>query len=212
MSSKLATNPTNATMSHPWSIMPSTYGKQGTPDAWRKDATREKEAEQWRDESDPEDGFMLREKIIGGRKTFGLVVGKDDDYDEVDMSIEEDDGLCLIDKLKMEDKDKQESLEKLDSRIKRIEENAPGSAEHIRLLRCYLDQMDENIIKGLEANLYICLRPLDTQKNTPEVNKNYIVVLEKLAKERSARIIYLEAFTIALQTKIRNLEGEDPSK
>jgi hypothetical protein len=199
-------------MSHPWSIAPSAYGKQGTPDAWRNDVAREKEAKRWRDESDPEDGFKLREKIIGGQKTFGLVIGKDDDYDEINMSIEEDDGLCLINKLKMEDKDMQESLEKLDSRIKRIEEKTPCSAEHIRLLRCYLDQMDENIIKGLEANLYICLRPLHTQKNTPEVNKNYIVVLEKLAKERSARIIYLEAFTIALQTKIRNLEGEDPSK
>ena len=126
-------------MSHPWSITPSAYGKQGTPDAWRKDATREKEAERWRDESDPEDGFKLREKIIGGRKTFGLVVGKDDDYDEIDMSIEEDEGLCLINKLKMEDRDRQESLDKLNMRIKRIEEKAPGSTEHIRLLRRYLD-------------------------------------------------------------------------
>ena len=126
-------------MSHPWSIKSSAYGKQGTPDAWRKDATREKEAERWRDESDPEDGFKLREKIIGGRKTFGLVVGKDDNFDEIDMSIEEDEGLCLINKLKMEDRDRQESLDKLDRRIKRIEEKAPGSAEHIWLLRCYLD-------------------------------------------------------------------------
>jgi hypothetical protein len=44
------------------------------------------------------------------------------------------------------------------------------------------------------------------------VSKNYIARLEKLAKERSARIIYLEAFTVALQTKIRKLEGEAPSK
>ncbi|KAK1682782.1 hypothetical protein QYE76_043630 [Lolium multiflorum] len=175
-------------MSHPWSITPSAYGKQGTPNAWRKDTTRVKEAEQWRDESDPEDGFKMREKIIG------------------------DDGLCLINKLKMEDKDMQESLEKLDRRIKRTEENAPGSAEHIRLLRHYLDQMDEKIIKGLEANLDICLHSLDTQKRTLEVSKNYIALLEKLAKERSARIIYLETFIVALQTKIRNLEGEAPSK
>jgi hypothetical protein len=137
---------------------------QGTPDAWRKDATREKEAKRWRDESDPEDGFKLREKIIGGRKAFGLAVGKDEDYDEIDMSIEEDAGLCLIDKLKMEDQDMQESLDKLDRCIKRIEEKAPGSAEHVRLLRRYLDQMDENIIKGLVTNLDICLRSLHTQK------------------------------------------------
>jgi hypothetical protein len=94
-------------MSRPWSITPSFYGMQGTPDAWRKDATREKEAKRWRDESDPEDGFKLREKIIGVWKTFGLVVGTDDDYDEINMRIEEDEGLCLINKLKMEDQDTQ---------------------------------------------------------------------------------------------------------
>ncbi|KAK1661978.1 hypothetical protein QYE76_050137 [Lolium multiflorum] len=72
--------------------------------------------------------------------------------------------------------------------------------------------MYEKIIKGLEANLDICLRSLDTQKKTLEVSKNYITLLEKLAKERSARIIYLKAFTVALQTKIRKLEGEAPLK
>jgi hypothetical protein len=105
----------------------------------------------------------------------------------------------------MEDQDMQESLDKLDRCIKRIEEKAPGSAEHVRLLRHYLDQMDEKIIKGLEANLDMCLRSLDTQKKTLEVRKNYIALLEKLATECSARIIYLEAFTVALQTKIRKL-------
>jgi hypothetical protein len=112
----------------------------------------------------------------------------------------------------MEDKHKQESLDKLDRRIKRIEEKAPGSAEHVRLLRRYLDQMDEKIIKGPEANLNICLRSLDTQKKILEVSKTYIDLLEKLAKERSTYTIYLEAFTFALQTKIRKLEGESPSK
>jgi hypothetical protein len=72
--------------------------------------------------------------------------------------------------------------------------------------------MDENIIKGLEANLDICLRSLDTQKKTLEVSKNYIALLEKLNKEHSDRIIYLEAFTVTLQTKIHKLEGETPSK
>jgi hypothetical protein len=96
--------------------------------------------------------------------------------------------------------------------MKRVEERAPGSAEHIRLLRRYLDHMDENVIKGLEANLNICLRSLDTQKKTLEVSKNYISLLEKLAKEHYARIIYLEAFTVALQTKIRKLGGETPLK
>jgi hypothetical protein len=64
----------------------------------------------------------------------------------------------------------------------------------------------------MEANLDICLRSLDTQNKTLEVSKNYITLLEKLAKERSARIIYLEAFTVALQTKIHKLEGEAPLK
>jgi hypothetical protein len=114
-------------MSHPWSIASSAYGKQGTPDALKKDATREKEAERWRDESDPEEGFKLREKIIGGRRAFGLVVGKDDDCDEIDMRIDEDEGLCLINKLKMEDHDRQESLDKLDMHIKRSEEKVLGS-------------------------------------------------------------------------------------
>jgi hypothetical protein len=72
--------------------------------------------------------------------------------------------------------------------------------------------MDEKIIKGLEANLNICLRSLDTQKKTLQVSKTYIDLLEKLAKERNSRIIYLEAFTIALQTKIHKLEGEASSK
>jgi ActR/RegA family two-component response regulator len=31
----------------------------------------------------------------------------DDDYDEINMRIEEDEGLCLINKLKMEDQDTQ---------------------------------------------------------------------------------------------------------
>jgi hypothetical protein len=44
------------------------------------------------------------------------------------------------------------------------------------------------------------------------VIKNYIALLEKLDKEHSDRIIYLEAFTVALQTKIHKLEGETPSK
>jgi hypothetical protein len=95
-----------------------------------------------------------------------LVVGKDDDYDEIDMSIEKDEELFLINKLKMEDQDRQESLDKLDRRIKRIEEKAPRSAERIRPLRRCLDQMDENIIKGLVTNLDICLRSLHTQKKT----------------------------------------------
>jgi hypothetical protein len=64
----------------------------------------------------------------------------------------------------------------------------------------------------MEANLDICLRSLDTQNKTLEVSKNYITLLEKLAKEHSARIIYLEAFTVALQTKIHKLEGEAPLK
>jgi hypothetical protein len=101
----------------------------------------------------------------------------------------------------------------LDKRIKRIEEKAPpGSAKHVRLLRCYLHQMDEKIIKGLEANLDICLHSLHTLKKTLKISKNYIALLENLAKERSSRIIYLEAFTVALQTKIRKLEGEAPLK
>jgi hypothetical protein len=58
--------------------------------------------------------------------------------------------------------------------------------------------MDAKFIKGLKANLGICLRSLDTQKKALEVSKNYIDLLEKLAKERSVRIIYLEAFTVAL--------------
>jgi hypothetical protein len=33
-------------------------------------------------------------------------------------------------------------------------------------------------------------------KKILEVRKNYIALLEKLAKERSARIIYLKAFTV----------------
>ncbi|KAK1685190.1 hypothetical protein QYE76_046038 [Lolium multiflorum] len=153
-------------MSHPWSVASSVYGNQGTHDASNKDVTREEDAERWRNESDPEEGFKLREKIIGGRRTFGLAVGRDDDYDEIDMSFEEDEGLSLINKLKMEDQDRQKSMDKLDKRIKRIEEKAPGSAEHVWLLLCYLDLMDKKIIKGLEANLDICLRSLDTQKKT----------------------------------------------
>jgi hypothetical protein len=138
----------------------------------KKDVTREKEVERWRDENDQEEGFKLRYKIIGGRRAFRFVVGKDDDYDDIDMSIEGDEGLCLINNLKMEDQDMQESLDKLDKCINRIEEKAPGSVEHVRLLQRYLYQKDENIIKGMEANLDICLRSLDTQKKTLEVSKN----------------------------------------
>jgi hypothetical protein len=53
------------------------------------------------------------------------------------MDVEEDGGLFLINKLKLEDKERQESLDKLEKQIKRVEERAPGSAEHIRLLRCF---------------------------------------------------------------------------
>jgi hypothetical protein len=77
-------------MSHPWRIASSVHGKQGTHDASKKDVTREEEVERWRNQSDPEEGFKLREKIIGGRRTFGLAVGRDDDYDEINMSFEED--------------------------------------------------------------------------------------------------------------------------
>jgi hypothetical protein len=114
-------------MSRPWNITPSTHGRQGTSEAWRKDAGKEKEAERWRNESDHEDGFRLREKIKGGQKTFNLLVGKDDDHDELDMDVE-DDGSLFINKLKLEEKERQESLDKLDRRIKRAEEKDPGSA------------------------------------------------------------------------------------
>jgi hypothetical protein len=53
------------------------------------------------------------------------------------MDIEEDGGLVLINKLNLEDKERHESLDKFEKRIKRVEERAPGSAEHIRLLRCF---------------------------------------------------------------------------
>jgi hypothetical protein len=63
-----------------------------------------------------------------------LLVGKDDDHDETDLDAEEDDGIFFINKLKLEYKERQESLDKLDMRVKSIEERAPGSTEHIRLL------------------------------------------------------------------------------
>jgi hypothetical protein len=165
------------------------------PYAWRKDTTREKEAERCRDESDPEDGFKLREKITGGRKTFGLVVGKDDDYDEIDMSIEEDERLCLINKLKMEDQDMHESLDKLDRRINRIEEKAPGSAKHIGFCNATWIRWMKISLKGWRLTIYMYLFS-SYAKKILEVRKNYIALLEKLAKERSARIIYLKAFTV----------------
>jgi hypothetical protein len=52
----------------------------------------------------------------------------------------EDDGALFINKLKLEEKERHVSLEKLDQRVKRAEERAPGSAAHIKLLHCYLDQ------------------------------------------------------------------------
>jgi hypothetical protein len=76
-----------------------------------------------------------------------LAVGRDDDYDEIDMSFEEEEGFCLINKLKTEDHGRKELLDMMDKCIKRIEEKVPRSAKHVRLLRRYLDLMDENIIK-----------------------------------------------------------------
>jgi hypothetical protein len=63
-----------------------------------------------------------------------------------------------------------------------------------------------------EANLDICLRSPDTQKKTHQVRKTYIAHMEKLTKERTSRIIYLEAFSVALLIKIHKLEGESSSK
>ena len=68
--------------------------------------------------------------------------------------------------------------------------------------------MDEKVIKGLEANLYIYLRSLDTQKKMLEVSKNYIALLEKLAKEPSACIIYLEAFTVHCRPRSVSSKGK----
>jgi hypothetical protein len=141
-----------------------------------------------------------------------LVVGKDDDYDEIDMSIDEDEWLCLIKKLKMEDQDMQEPLDKLDKRIKRIEEKALDPQSLFGFCNATWTRWMTKIIKWLEANRDICLRSLHTQKNTLEISKNYIALLEKFSKERYNCIIYLEAFTVALQIKIRKLEGEAPLK
>jgi hypothetical protein len=62
----------------------------------------------------------------------------------------------------LEVKEMQASLDSLNQRMKKVDACAPGSPRHLSLLRCYLDLMEEKDTKGLEANLEVCLRAIDT--------------------------------------------------
>jgi hypothetical protein len=64
----------------------------------------------------------------------------------------------------LEDKEMQVSLESLNWRIKRIEAYTPGSPRHLNLMRHCLNLMNDKNMKGVEANLEVSLRPIDTQE------------------------------------------------
>jgi hypothetical protein len=107
-------------MSQPWEIVQAKEDNKGSSgrssvssDFKNKSIEENTDAELWLGHSVPKDGFKLMETMKEGCKVLGLLsllVGQEDDHEEMHLAPEED-GHSLLKKLKLEGDEIQASLD-----------------------------------------------------------------------------------------------------
>jgi len=122
-----------------------------------------------------------------------LVMENDADGKKPPTDGEKTAGPGMIEFYKIVGEELEGELQALQARVKKIEAIAPGSPKHIKLLQLYVDKLDEKIQKGVEANMEISARTIETLRATNTLREQFIGELERINKTLRGRIIALEA-------------------
>ena len=70
-------------------------------------------------------------------------------------------------------------LKAMELEIEGLDKEKPGTPKHLRLLRLYLDKLDEDIKRTTEAGFYMSLKALQTLQDNNEFIKKQVKVLER---------------------------------
>jgi len=122
-----------------------------------------------------------------------LVMENDADGKKPPTDGEKTAGPGVIESYQIVLKELEGELQAIEARVKKVEALAPGSPKHIKLLQLYVDKLDEKIQKGVEANMEISARTIETLKFTNNLREQFIGELEKVNKMLRGRVIALEA-------------------
>ena len=87
-----------------------------------------------------------------------------------------------------------------------LDEKAPGTPRHLRLLQLYLDKLDEDIKRTTEASFSMSLKAIQTLQDNNKLIQQHIKVLERNNLLYKLRIKELEVINQSLCLRLARAE------
>ena len=95
---------------------------------------------------------------------------------------------------------------KRELKIAELDEKAPGTPRHLRLLQLYLDKLDEDIKQTTEAGFAMSLKAIQTLQENNDLIQEHIKVLERNNLVYKLRIKELEVINQSLCLRLARAE------
>ena len=97
-------------------------------------------------------------------------------------------------------------LKILELKIAEMDEKAPGTPRHLRLLQLYLDKLDEDIEQTTKAGFAMSIKAIQTLQENYDILKEHVKVLERSNLVFKLRIKELQAVNQSLHLRLAREE------